>query len=152
MISNWSGDVFTIGNGREYVVVDLGELNAEIRMALMRHGLEQKLRDAAAQPRDPATGKPASEAAKIARVAAVAEALRAGIWARRGGGMPPLDRAALFAAIATVRGTTAEAVEAARREWPDERLRSYFAVPEIVAEYARRTARPASEAALFEGL
>lgn len=62
------------------IVVDWNGLTPEIRHALMAHGLKQKIADGAAMSRNPETGRPATDADKIARMRAIADRLMAGQW------------------------------------------------------------------------
>lgn len=73
------------------------------------HGLVQKVSDKAAVGRDPETGRSATPAEKFARMKATGEALVQGVWSTRST-LESLNRAALFAAIAAVRGVAPEKV------------------------------------------
>lgn len=70
---------FAYRNGVEEVI-DFLSLSPEIRHQLMVHGLKQKVGDAAAIPRDTATGYAATDGDKIAAMSAVIARLRAGQW------------------------------------------------------------------------
>jgi hypothetical protein len=65
-----------------------------------------------------------------------------------------LDRAAMYQAIATVRGMDVAVVESKLREKQDDFLRSYNAIADIAAEYTRLTTKAANvdEDALFGAL
>jgi len=61
-------------------------LNHDIVARLAIHGLTQKIKDAAAIPVNPETGRSASMEEKFAAMRAVVTALQAGEWSRRGEG------------------------------------------------------------------
>ena len=82
------------------------------------HGMVQKLMDRAAIGRDQKTGKSASPSEKFEAVKALADHLaNGGEWKMKGGGPRPLDRTALYLAVASVRGVDASKVEAAYRDF-----------------------------------
>jgi len=60
-----NGATFDFADGST-IELEWAALNAETRLRLMAHGLKQKTIDAGAIPCDPDTGRPATEAAKIA--------------------------------------------------------------------------------------
>lgn len=72
----------SFANG-ETLVVDTTKLPPNILSHAIAHGLKQKLVDAAAISRDPATGRPATIATKYAAVAEVYERLHVGDWNKR---------------------------------------------------------------------
>jgi hypothetical protein len=110
------------------------------------HGMVQKLMDRAAIGRDQKTGKSATPAEKFEAIKALADHLaNGGEWRMKGGGPRPLDRTALYLAVAVVRGVAAAKVESAYRSKADEVLRTLLAISAIAAKYAELTARGDSE-------
>lgn len=122
------------------IVLDLAQAQATSEQA-MYHGYEQKVRDAAAIPRDVKTGASATPQEKFDAMQAVVDALHSGVWNVKGGVEKALNRAALFEAIAEVRNREASEVEAKFRDRPDEVLRAFLTHADIAAAYARRTTR-----------
>ena len=117
------------------------------------HGYVQKISDKAAIPRDAKTGRSATPQAKFTAMKALADHLQGGgSCTTRQPSVSRLDRAALFAAVATVRGLDAVQVEARWRDKPDEALRAVLTHREVAAEYARLTASGGEDEGLFEGL
>lgn len=111
------------------------------------HGMIQKLMDRAALGRDQKTGQSATPAEKFAAIKELADHLaNGGAWKMKGGGPRPLDRTALYLAVASVRGVDAAKVELAYREKPDEVLRTLLAISSIAAKYAELTAKGNAEA------
>ena len=110
------------------------------RTALL-HGYEQKVRDAAAIPRDTSTGKSASPREKHDEMLAVVKNLQSGVWSAKRSAVQALNRAALFESIAEVRNVEASLVEAKFRDRPDEVLRAFLTHKDIAAAYAARTTR-----------
>lgn len=127
--------VFTV-EGAGSITLDVGALDNLTKDKGMFHGFEQKVRDAGAIPRDTKTGRSASPSEKLAAMRQVVENLTSGVWNVKGGGKPSLNRAALFEAIAQVRGVEASVVEAKFRDRPNEVLQSFLTVAEIAAAYA----------------
>lgn len=106
------------------------------------HGMNQRLMDKAAIGRDSKSGKSATPQQKYEAIATLAtHYANGGEWAMKGGGTRPLDRAALYQAVAVVRGTDASKVEAIYRSKEDVVLRTLLAIDAIAAEYARITAK-----------
>lgn len=72
----------------QVLTVTASDYSEAIQQQAMMHGLKQKLSDAAAISRDPATGRSATVEDKYQAVLAVAERLREGSWnlERTGGG------------------------------------------------------------------
>ena len=137
------------GAGR--IELDADGLDDSIRTQAMYHGIEQKVRDAAALSRDTKTGKSATPAEKLEAMQEVVNNLLAGTWNAKRAGAQPLNRAALFEAIAEARSTearpiTAAEVEAKFRDRQDEVLRAFLTHADIAAGYARRTARASGKA------
>lgn len=127
------------------LVLDLDKAAATAEQAKY-HGYEQKVRDAAAIPRNTQTGKSASPQEKFDAMERVVEALHAGTWNVKASQVVALNRAALFEAIAEVRGVSAEAVELKFRDRADEVLRAFLTHGDIAAAYAKRTARNSGQA------
>ena len=135
-----------LGGGQ--LVLDVARCGETVVQRAAFHGFEQKVRDAGAIPRDTNTGRSATPAEKFAAMKKVVENLHAGEWNVRASSVRPLDRASLFAAIATVRGFAPEKVYAKLQQLADEVLRAFLTHRDIVAEYSRLTAPSAgSEAA-----
>lgn len=67
-------------DGLPHITVDADTLSAEILHNLIMHGLKQKIADGAAMSRNPETGRPATDADKVARMRAIANRLMAGQW------------------------------------------------------------------------
>ena len=130
-----------IGN----MVLDLDKASATAIKAKY-HGYEQKVRDAGAIPRDVKTGKSATPQEKFDAMQKVVDQLHNGEWNVKGGGQVALNRAALFEAVAEVRGVEAQVVEAKFRDRPDEVLRAFLTHGDIAAAYAKRTARDSGQA------
>ena len=132
------------------IVLDLTKALATSDQA-MYHGYEQKVRDAAAIPRDVKTGKSASPQEKFDAMERVVESLHAGVWNVKASQVVALNRAALFEAIAEVRSTeakpyTAQEVELRFRDRADDVLRAFLTAGDIAAAYAKRTARNSGQA------
>ena len=66
-------------------------------------------------------------------------------WSLKAVSAKVLNRAAMYQAIATVRGMDASVVESKLRDKGDDFLRSYNAIAGIAAEYTRLTVRGADE-------
>lgn len=127
------------------MVLDLGKALATSEQA-MYHGYEQKVRDAAAIPRDVKTGKSATPQEKYDAMERVIEALHAGTWNVKSSQVVALNRAALYEAVAEVRGVESSVVESRFRDRPDEVLRAFLTHGDIAAAYAKRTARNSGQA------
>lgn len=127
------------------MVLDLTKALATSDQA-MYHGYEQKVRDAAAIPRDVKTGRSALPQEKFDAMQRVVDALHAGTWNVKASQVVALNRAALFEAIAEVRNVEAQAVELKFRDRADEVLRAFLTHGDIAAAYAKRTARNSGQA------
>lgn len=128
--------------------LDTEQLADDIRARGMFHGIEQKVRDAGAIPRDTKTGQSATPGEKFDAMKAVAENLLGGVWnAVRTGTKAVLNRAALFQAIAQVKGVEASKVEAKFRDRPDDVLKTFLGVAEIAGAYAALTVKRSGEMA-----
>lgn len=104
------------------------------------HGMLQRLADRAALGRDSKSGKSATPQEKYNAVLELAKHYEnGGEWKMKGSGPRPLDRAALYNAVATVRKAPVERVEQIYRDKADEVLRTLLVHKEIAAEYARLT-------------
>ena len=119
---------------------------SELGQSGLLHGLEQKVRDSAAIPRDTKTGASASPQEKFDAMQATIEQLHQGIWNVKGAKTQALNRQALFAAVAEVRQRSVEEVEQRFRDRQDEVLRAFLTHREIAAAYARLTARDSGQA------
>lgn len=127
------------------MVLDLNKALATSEQA-MYHGYEQKVRDAAAIPRDTKTGASATPQEKFDAMQAVVDSLHAGVWNVKSSQVVALNRAALFEAVAEVRGVEASVVESRFRDRPDDVLRAFLTHGDIAAAYAKRTARNSGQA------
>lgn len=126
-----------------------GNLTENGKRAVL-HGTIQRLSDRAAIGRDKTTGASATPAEKFAAIKALADHYaNGGAWELAGGGLPPVNRAALYQAVARVRNVPAEKVEAAYRDKADDVLRTLLSIPAIAGEYIRisREGAPKNEAA-----
>ena len=122
-------------------ILELEKTTEETRQAALYNGFKQAGGDKAAIPCDPKTGKAATPAEKFARVKAWVEHLNGGgSWELRSS-KPTFNRAALFEAVAEVRGVSAEVVYAKLGAREDAVLQSFLVHREIAAVYARITAR-----------
>ena len=126
-----------LGAGQMQLMV--GNLAEEIIREAVYHGLEQKVRDAGAMSRDTTTGRSATPAEKLEAMQRVVDNLHNGLWNAKREATRALNRACLFAAVASVRGVAPEKVEAKFRGYEDKVLRSFLEIREIAAEYARLT-------------
>lgn len=106
------GQTLTIdlGTGAS-LVVDARELSGEVRRAAMMAGLRSKIVDAAAIPRDTATGKSATDEEKAIAVRAMVERLRGGVWNVVGRGKEP-SASTFLQALAHVTGVSVEVAAA----------------------------------------
>lgn len=127
------------------IVLDLNKALATSEQA-MYHGYEQKVRDAAAIPRDTKTGASASPQEKFDAMQAVVDSLHAGVWNVKSSQVVALNRAALFEAVAEVRGVEAQVVMQRFQDRPDDVLRAFLTHGDIAAAYAKRTARNSGQA------
>ena len=100
------------------------------------HAFTQRLSDRAAIGRDKVTGQSATPADKFAAIKVLAEHYaNGGAWELAGGGLPPVQRPHLYAAVAHVRGYKVETVEATYRDKPDDVLRTLLTIPAIAGKY-----------------
>lgn len=130
-------------NVREFVAAEgFDKLNENGKRAV-GHGVNQRLMDRAAIGRDATTGQSATPAEKFAAIKALADHYAGGgEWTMgRGDGLKPLDRAALFAAIAKVRKVAPDKVASVYASKEDTVLRTFLTIKDIAAEYARMTTR-----------
>ena len=127
------------------IVLDLDKAASTAEQAKF-HGYEQKVRDAAAIPRDLKTGRSASPQEKFDAMERVVGALHAGTWNVKSSQIVALNRAALYEAVAEVRGVESEVVASRFQDRPDEVLRAFLTHGDIAAAYAKRTARNSGQA------
>lgn len=110
-------------------------------------GWKEKISNVAAMPAGTAWS------VKLSAMKEVATRLAAGgAWNLRSAAASTLNRACLFAAVATVRGLAPETVAAKWQDKPDEVLKAALTHRDVAAEYARLTASGTSDDGLFEGL
>lgn len=109
------------------------------------HGFLQRLSDRAAIQRDSVTGQSATPGEKFAAIKALADHYaQGGGWELKGGGVAPLNRAALYQAVAAVRGLDAAKVEAVYRAKEDDVLRTLLTIAAIATKYTELT-RPVAK-------
>ena len=133
--------------GAGSVTLMLEQTSEETRQAALYNGFKQAGGDKAAIPRDAKTGRSASPSEKFAAVREWVEHLNAGgSWTLRQASRM-LNRACLFAAIATVRGASPERVAAKFGSFEDKVLQSFLQHRDIAAEYSRLVAPSESKAA-----
>lgn len=102
----------------------------------LMHGMNQRIPDRAAIGRDKTTGSSASPEEKFAAMKALADHYKnGGAWELAGGGLPPVNRGALYQAVAFVRGIDAVKIEATYRDKTDEVLRTLLTIPQIAGKY-----------------
>ena len=118
----------------------------DVLQRAMYHGFEQKVRDAGAIARNPKTGRSATPQEKFEAMNKVIEQLHAGQWNVKATSAQALNRAALFEAVAEVRGVLASVVEAKFRDRPDNVLKQFLEHRDIAAAYAKRTAKDSGAA------
>ncbi len=124
----------TAGNGaQEAGRIEFGKLSTAIRHRAMTDGLKKRVNDGCANK------KTAVEI--IATAQRFCDHYNSGTaeWNLRTGEKAPVNRDILFAAIATVRGKSEDAVHAALGNLGDDVLRQFFDNANIAAEYVRRT-------------
>ena len=140
-------------------LIGLDRLSEEIRDAAMRHGLRQKIADAAAMSRNPETGKPASILDKRARVNSVVDNLINGHWTaptRAGSGETSLRSRVVEAIRRMNQAKSSMAVEEALAAKSTAEINAMAAVPRVasvIAEIKRERmgeAASAAESALDE--
>ena len=148
------------GNVLRFTVVGAGSFDFdpsgctdETEVSATLHGYVQKISDKAAIGRDTETGRPASPQAKFDAMKNMADHLAGGgAWIMRQAAKPRLNRACVFAAVATVFHKDPVAVEALWRNMPDDVLKLRLSNKDVAAEYARLTASGKEPEGLFEGL
>ena len=126
--------------------LELGKCGEAVSTTAMYHGFEQKVRDAGAIARDPKTGHSATPQEKYDAMEAVVQQLHAGDWNVKSSRVQALNRAALFEAVAEVRGREVQEVELRFRDRTDEVLRAFLTHGDIAAAYAKRTAKDSGQA------
>jgi hypothetical protein len=102
--------VIDLGTGEQFVLV-VPELSENVRWMAMMSGLRSKIIDAAAIPRDTATGKSATDEEKAQAVRAMVERLRGGVWNVIGRGKEP-SVSVFLQALAHVTGVSVEVAAA----------------------------------------
>lgn len=142
-----------LGNGGGEIKVNVREMaNAEAYDKLtdigktgIGHGFNQRAMDRAAIGRDSTTGASATPADKFVAIKSLTDHWAAGGgWSMKGDGLKPINRAALYQAVATVRGADVTKVAAVYQSKEDSVLRTLLVIKDIAAEYARlTTAQPA---------
>lgn len=95
--------IHVVGAGN--VVLDLNKVHPDNVTNAAYHGFTQRLSDAAAISRDPATGRPATPEAKLAAIQAIADHYMSGAleWKRTGAGGGRAQAGVTLRAIADVR-------------------------------------------------
>jgi hypothetical protein len=84
------------------LTIGVDEIPESLQLTFMLHGLNQKVGDAAAIPRDGVTGRSPTIAEKFAAMQAVADNLRKGVWSARGEGDGTTSGGLLFTALCRV--------------------------------------------------
>lgn len=153
--------VLTFSNGMK-LRLDPALLNADVREAALLHGFKQKLVDAAAISRDPATGKTATIETKYAAVREVFDRLHEGLWNKRREGAGAVSGGLLFAAMCRVYEATKTPEEisaylAAKTDEEKAQMRKIGKIAVVIdaIKAERAAAKPAGgidEAALLAGL
>lgn len=134
--------VFELANGQN-VRVNAGHLNETIRHQAMMHGLNQKIRDSAAN-----CSKTNDFAQALQNMGEVVESLLAGTWNRQGGGgQAGIVQEDLAAAIAQFKGADeAKCLAAVRAATPEKRA-EWAKNPRIAAFMADAKAKRLAAAA-----
>lgn len=115
------------------------------------HGVNQRIGNKTAISKDPLTGQAATPAEKFEAMQSIVEHFEnGGEWKMGGNGVRPINRAALYEAIAVVRGRPVEEVEAKFRDKEDIVLKTYLTIADVAAEYVRRTKRGVDSAKVDE--
>jgi hypothetical protein len=130
---------------------------SELGKRMLGHGGTQRLSDRAAIARDKITGQSATPADKYVAIKSLRDHLASGGTWEISGTLPPIQRPHLYNAVATVRGYTAQQVEAVYRDKPDDVLRTLLTIPAIAGKYTelcRAGSAPADDKAkaMFEEL
>ena len=146
------GDVMTVAvAGLPDIVVDRKNLSNGAAEGAFWQGLRKRVTDGAALERDPTTGKPATPAAKHARMAKIAEHLNGGgAWAMGGAG-GGVSEATIITALARVKYAGDEAAthlavdKLVERKGGDRKavIAGLAATPTIVRELAAMKAERA---------
>lgn len=137
---------FVFSDG-ERVSVWLNELSADILAQATAHGLKQKIGDAGAISRDPATGRTASVSVKRAAMVEVIERLRRGEWNKGRDGAASATGGLLYRALCRMYAGKKDAD--AIREFLDAKtdaekaaLRKNAKVAAIIEEIRAESAKP----------
>lgn len=147
--------ILVVGFEKQPIIVDSRKWAGEAYDKLTDHGKialchgdTQRVSDRAAIQRDRTTGQSATPAEKHgAMQSLVTHYDNGGEWDLHGDGLKPIDRAALYQAVAKVRGATPEQVEAIYRSKEDAVIRTLLTIGAVAAEYTRLTARTESDKA-----
>jgi hypothetical protein len=127
------------------LTVDPKDMPTAVNEYAVLHGYKQKIVDAAAIERDPATGRPATPRAKFDAMSEVWESLQAGAWNRTGSGDGTVSDGLLISALVEYLGQPAEAVRAAVAGWDKRTQAAMRTDPAIAPIVARlRTERDAA--------
>lgn len=129
------------------IMVNPANLSAEVRDAALLHGLKQKICDAAALERDPATGRSATPEDKYKAMRAVADRLHAGEWNARGEGDGSGGDGLLVRALAKVTGRPVDEIRPEVTKWDKKTQAAMRADPNIAPVIAElRAAADANKA------
>lgn len=154
------GRVLTLAfsNGQA-LELDADQLTDVIVEQAIMHGLKQKLVDAAAISRDPATGRTATIDTKFAAVKEVFDRLLAGEWNKRREGAGAVTGGLLFAAMCRVYATTKTPEEvktylATKTDEEKAQMRKIGKIAAAIEAIKAERAKPTEvdEAALLAGL
>lgn len=133
---------FVLANG-QFVAIDANDLNDVMRQAAMMHGINQKVRDAAAS-----CSKGNNFAQAAANMQKVIDNLMAGVWnAQGGGGSAGIVMEDLAHAIATFKSAPYEKAFAAVKAATPEKRAEWAKNPRIAAAMAEAKARRLAAAA-----
>lgn len=145
--------------GADSVVFDPRKVDPAMRVRAERHGWLQRLMDGAALSRDPDTGRPATPAAKQARIQSIADHYLNGAtdWNMRGigGGAKASESAIILRALANVADVSVESMKARVDGLAERRGKKLAALLRIMAnraDIAAEVARLKSDAAKATGI
>jgi len=125
--------------GAGSVTIHMWKLRTDVREYAACHGIKQKIGDAAAQSRDPLTGKSASPAQKLAAIQKVVDRLEnGGNWNGVSGGSGSADITMLIKALTELYPNIDVAVLTAKVTGMTAEQRAAALVDERVAEIVRR--------------
>lgn len=133
------GSVLTINfsNGEE-LSIDASKLSDDIKLAAMLHGLKQKLCDAAAIPRDTATGRSATIDDKYRAILAVHTRLTSadGTWNQNREGEQKQSGGMFLRAMMTITGKSHEEMKKALEEMSKEQIAALKKNPKVIDKMA----------------